>query len=486
MPDVSDGRSSDWPFSYTYTQLPAELWVRIDPEPVPAPTLAVWNDALAEALGIDPWAADEHTRAAVFSGRHLPPGAAPIAQAYAGHQFGHFNLLGDGRVVLLGEWLTPSGKRVDIQLKGSGRTPFSRRGDGRAALGPMLREFLVSEGMVSLGIPTTRSLAVVRTGETVWRERAHPGAVLTRVAQSHIRVGTFEWAARTEGRAETVRQLADYVIQRHFPDVANASTPYLALLQAVIARQAELVSQWLQVGFVHGVMNSDNMSIVGETLDYGPCAFMDVYHPETVFSSIDTGGRYAYANQPTMAVWNLARFAETLLPLLPPDGKETAQAALAAFNEQIQTHWLQGMGRKLGLRSLQVDDTTLIHDLLAEMAAQQADFTLTFRLLAHWLRGSAVFDPAWEGWLTRWRQRLLQQGEPLEAVAAAMDAVNPAVIPRNHHVEQVLIAAESGDLGPLYALWRALQKPFEETPENARWRQPPKPHERVTQTFCGT
>ncbi len=489
MPEATKGQSSDWPFQYTYTRLPADLWVRIDPEPAPAPSLVVWNERLAEGLGIDRWAGDGETQAAVFSGRELPPGARPIAQAYAGHQFGHFNLLGDGRAVLLGEWVTPTGERVDIQLKGSGRTPFSRRGDGRAALGPMLREFIVSEGMAALGIPTTRSLAVVRTGEPVLRERPLPGAALTRVAQSHIRVGTFEWAVRTRSSAETVRALADYVIQRHYPEVADAENPYLALLQAVIARQAVLVSQWLQVGFIHGVMNSDNMSIAGETIDYGPCAFMDVYHPDTVFSSIDSDGRYAYANQPTMALWNLTRFAETLLPLLAAEmeqAKVLAQDALGAFNDLIQRDWRHGMGRKLGLEAASPDDEALIHDLLTLMADQQADFTLTFRQLAHWLRGDVAFEPAWEGWLARWRQRLEQQGVPLEVIAAQMDGVNPAVIPRNHHVEQVLAAAEAGDLAPLHALWAALRDPWVETEENARWRQPPKPHERVTQTFCGT
>jgi len=471
-------------------ELPADLWVRIDPEPAPAPELVIWNTALAEALGIERWATDDVIRAAVFSGRQLPPGARPIAQAYAGHQFGHFNLLGDGRAVLLGEWLTPAGERVDIQLKGSGRTPFSRRGDGRAVLGPMLREFLISEAMAALGIPTTRSLAVVRTGETVWRERPLPGAVLTRVAQSHIRVGTFEWAARTPEAAAAVRALADYVIQRHYPEAAEADRPHLALLKAVIERQAVLVSRWLQVGFIHGVMNSDNMSIAGETLDYGPCAFMDAYHPDTVFSSIDTAGRYAYANQPAMALWNLTRFAETLLPLLDDDlqrARAQAQAALSGFNDLIQRHWLEGMGRKLGLEQVEpAHDATLIYDLLNLMAAERADFTLTFRRLARWLRQSTTFDGAWQAWLMRWRQRLSRQKTPLEVAAAAMDAVNPAVIPRNHRVEQVLAAAEAGDTAPLHELRTALRNPFVETVENERWRQPPAPHEQVRQTFCGT
>ena len=474
----------NWPLEYGYTTLPQPLWVRIDPVPVRAPHLMLFNDRLADALGLTPWLADID-RAEVFSGNRLPPGARPFAQAYAGHQFGHFNLLGDGRAVVLGEWRDPDGRLWDIQFKGSGRTPFSRQGDGRAALGPMLREYVISEAMHALGIPTTRSLAVVATGETVWRERPLPGAVLTRVAASHIRVGTFELAARLS--ADTVRALADYAIDRHYPACREADTPYLALLESVIARQAGLISRWLQVGFIHGVMNTDNMSIAGETIDYGPCAFMDTYHPDTVFSSIDTGGRYAFANQPTMGAWNLTRLAETLLPLLDTDAdraRTLAQTALESFGPQLEKHWLAGMADKLALPE---PDRALIYDLLTLMAETEQDYTLTFRRLAAWLRGDPSHglpdDARWQAWLRRWRTQLAR---PPEQAAADMDKANPAVIPRNHQVQRALDAAEAGDLAPLHALLDAVRQPFCDNASTRPFMAPPKPHERITQTFCGT
>ncbi len=470
-----------WPLAYTYTTLPTSLWARIDPVPVAAPALVQFNQPLAEALGLQPYLSD-YPLAQLFSGNRCPEGAQPFAQAYAGHQFGYFNVLGDGRAVLLGEWLTPEKQRIDIQFKGSGRTPFSRRGDGRAALAPMLREFLISEAMHALGIPTTRALAVVTTGEQVYRERPLPGAILTRVAASHIRVGTFELAARID--KPTLQALADYSLQRHYPEVAETEHPYLSFLLAAIKRQAKLISQWLQVGFIHGVMNTDNMSIAGETIDYGPCAFMDTYHPETVFSSIDTHGRYAFANQPSMGAWNLTRFAETLLPLLAPDLKQAqtlAQDALEKFGSTLETHWLAGMAQKLGLTQ---PDKPLIYELLTLMTETQKDYTLTFRDLAQWLRGqptSQNYDTeAWQHWLARWQ---VQQRFPPEQTASFMDTVNPAVIPRNHHVEQALQAAENGHITPFEQLLTAVRHPFNGTHP---YTQPPAPHERIYQTFCGT
>lgn len=473
----------NWPFDYTYTTLPQTLWVRIDPTPVRDPQLLAFNDALADTLGLSPWLGDVDP-AALFSGNWLPPGARPFAQAYAGHQFGHFALLGDGRALILGEWRTADGQRIDLQFKGSGRTPFSRRGDGRAAVGPMLREYLISEAMHALGIPTTRALAVVATGETVLRTRPLPGAVLTRVASSHIRVGTFELAARID--KATLQALADYTIQRHFPACTHAKRPYLALLETVIAHQARLISQWLQVGFIHGVMNTDNMSIAGETIDYGPCAFMDTYHPDTVFSSIDTEGRYAFANQPTIGAWNLTRFAETLLPLLDEQldtAKGLAQDALANFSPQLEQHWLEGMAAKLALNE---PDSTLIHDLLQLMADTQQDYTLTFRHLAQWLRSAEHAlpnTPPWQAWLTRWQAALSRPPKP---AAEAMDRINPAIIPRNHQVQRALDAAEGGDMTPFNALLDALRQPFCDNAATRPFMAAPKPHERILQTFCGT
>ncbi|HIQ39858.1 MAG TPA: YdiU family protein [Sulfurivirga caldicuralii] len=473
----------NWPFEYTYTQLPDTLWARVDPIPVRAPRLLIFNDALADTLGLSPWLEDVDL-AALFSGNWLPPGARPFAQAYAGHQFGHFALLGDGRALILGEWCTADGQHMDLQFKGSGRTPFSRRGDGRAAVGPMLREYLISEAMYALGIPTTRALAVVATGETVLRTRALPGAVLTRVASSHIRVGTFELAARIN--QTTLQALADYTIQRHFPACAHAKRPYLALLEAVIAHQARLISQWLHVGFIHGVMNTDNMSIAGETIDYGPCAFMDTYHPDTVFSSIDTAGRYAFANQPTMGIWNLTRFAETLLPLLderPDRAKALAQDALADFGRQLQQHWLEGMAAKLALSK---PDSTLIYDLLQHMADTQQDYTLTFRYLAQWLRQQTTPLPqtaSWQAWLQRWRNGLTV---PPYQAADLMDTVNPCIIPRNHQVQKALDAAEAGDMAPFNALLNALRQPFCDNAATRPFMAAPREDERIMQTFCGT
>jgi uncharacterized protein YdiU (UPF0061 family) len=486
-------------FENTYASLPERFYARLDPTPVAAPRLVRLNVALAERLGLDAGELTSPDSVRAFAGNLVPDGAAPVAAAYAGHQFGHFvPQLGDGRAVLLGEVVAPDGARFDIQLKGSGRTPYSRGGDGRAALGPVLREYIVSEAMAALGVPTTRALAAVTTGEGVRRETMLPGAVLTRVASSHIRVGTFQYfAARAD--TEAVRLLADHVIARHYPDAAMAENPYRALLDAVIARQASLVARWLLIGFIHGVMNTDNCSVSGETIDYGPCAFMDTYDPATVFSSIDQHGRYAYGNQPRIAVWNLARLAETLLPLLAEAedrAVEIAQEALAAFSPAFEAAYFGGLRRKIGLASEQEGDVARVNDLLKLMAENQADFTLTFRRLCDaaadpaadaLVRQLFADPPAFDSWAARWRWRLGEEaGEP-GAIRNAMRTVNPAYIPRNHLVEAALNAAiEHDDFAPFEELLEVLARPFEERPGFERYTQPPAPEERVLQTFCGT
>jgi serine/tyrosine/threonine adenylyltransferase len=475
-------------FDNSYARLPERFYARLDPTPVAEPRLVRLNVALAERLGLDPGALSGPAGASIFSGNQVPDWAAPIAAAYAGHQFGHFvPQLGDGRAVLLGEVVAPDGARFDIQLKGAGRTPFSRGGDGRAALGPVLREYIVSEAMAALGVPTTRALAAVTTGESVARETMLPGAVLTRVASSHIRVGTFQYFA-ARGDNEAVRLLADHVIARHYPHAAPAEDPYRALLDAVIARQASLVARWLLIGFIHGVMNTDNCSVAGETIDYGPCAFMDAYDPATVFSSIDQHGRYAYGNQPRIAVWNLARLAETLLPLLADDqdkGVEVAQEALAAFSPAFEAAYFGGLRRKIGLTTEHDGDVTLVNDLLKLMAENGADFTLTFRELCD---TAAVHLPsAFDSWAARWRWRLGEEAAEPAEIGAAMRAVNPVYIPRNHLVEAALNAAiERDDFSPFEQLLDVLATPFEERAGLERFTLPPQPEERVLQTFCGT
>ncbi len=372
-----------WNFDNSYVSLPQSLFTNYQPTPVRSPKLAILNDSLATSLGLNVQALQSEEGVATLAGNQVPDGAFPLAQAYAGHQFGHFTMLGDGRALLIGEHITPRGERVDIQLKGSGRTPYSRGGDGRAALGPMLREYMISEAMHALGIPTTRSLAVVTTGESVIRETALPGAILTRVAVSHIRVGTFQYASKW-GTAEDLRALADYTLQRHYPDADAAENRYLSLFQEVIKRQAELIAKWQLVGFIHGVMNTDNMAISGETIDYGPCAFMDTYDPATVFSSIDAQGRYAYGNQPQIAGWNLARFAEALLPLLHDQQEEAlklAEDAILEFPKLYESNWLAGMRAKLGIFNEEEQDEALIEDLLSLMQEHHADYTNTFRAL---------------------------------------------------------------------------------------------------------
>jgi uncharacterized protein YdiU (UPF0061 family) len=488
-----------FPFQNTYAALPANFFARVAPTPVASPRLIKLNRPLAIHLGLDPDRLDSPEGVEILAGKRVPDGADPIAMAYAGHQFGQFvPQLGDGRAILLGEVIDADGIRRDIQLKGSGPTPFSRRGDGRAALGPVLREYIVSEAMAALGIPTTRSLAAVMTGESVLRETPLPGAVLTRVASSHIRVGTFQYfAARSD--TEGVRRLADHVIARHYPHVANADRPYHALLEGVIARQAELVARWLLVGFIHGVMNTDNTSISGETIDYGPCAFMDHYDPAKVFSSIDEMGRYAYANQPRIALWNLTRLAECLLPLfsdVQDKAIEEAQAALGDFAERFNDAYKAGLRGKLGLFSERDGDQALAQDLLDAMAKNQADFTLTFRRLSEAVLGpehdgdvrQLFAEPAaYDEWAARWRQRLGEEPQDPAQRQAAMRSVNPAFIPRNHRIEAVIEAAVNrDDFAPFEELLAVLSKPYEDQPAYAGYADPPEPHQCVLQTFCGT
>ncbi|MFP4274332.1 MAG: protein adenylyltransferase SelO [Paracoccaceae bacterium] len=468
------------PFDNSYAALPEGFFARQAPTPVRAPRLLAFNRPLADLLGIR--ADDEEDLARVFAGNALPEGAAPLAQLYAGHQFGQFNpQLGDGRALLLGEVVGHDGLRRDIQLKGSGRTPFSRMGDGRAWLGPVLREYLVSEAMAALGIPTTRALAAVATGEPVLREDGPlPGAVLARVAASHIRVGTFQaFAARRDIAA--LRRLLDYTLARHYPEAEGPA----GLLDGVIEAQARLVADWMAVGFIHGVMNTDNCALSGETIDYGPCAFMDDYHPQTVFSSIDRMGRYAFGSQPQIVVWNMAQLASALVPLMPDQ-----EAAIARFTEavhampaRIEAEWLARFRAKLGLTRTEAGDAALIEDLLTLMAEQGADFTNTFRGLIDGTARAQFTDPAaFDTWQTRWRTRLAGEPDP----EARMRRANPSVIPRNHRVEQMIQAAVAGDMAPFERMMAVLAAPFEDQPEAAELKRPPAPDERVHATFCGT
>lgn len=467
---------------------------------VPAPTIIRVNDALAQELQIDPAALRSGEGAAILAGALAPEGATPLAQAYAGHQFGGFSpQLGDGRALLLGEVIDRHGGRRDIHLKGSGRTPFSRGGDGKAVLGPVLREYLMGEAMYALSIPTTRALAAVTTGEQIQREGPQPGAVLARVASSHLRVGTFQYFAAhggENGGEAKVRQLADYAIERHYPDLVTAASPYLELFRAVRERQAQLIAKWMSVGFIHGVMNTDNMAISGETIDYGPCAFMDAYNPKIVFSSIDTQGRYAYGNQPGIAQWNLARFAETLLPLIHPDTEEAvriATAELHVFAEQYMGYWLIELRRKLGLMTETEEDGELVNELLAIMAEQQVDFTKFFRRLAQAalhdlapVRALFAEPAAIEPWLARWQTRAQSEEiDPTER-AAAMNRSNPIYIPRNHKVEEALQAAVAGDLTKFERLLEVLSAPFTERHAFGEYAEPAPASFGAYVTYCGT
>lgn len=480
-----------WRFDNSYTRLPKTYFTSQNPTSVRSPKLIIFNEPLAESLGLNPQNLQGDEGVAIFAGNQIPDGASPLAQAYAGHQFGHFTMLGDGRALLLGEQITPQGERFDIQLKGSGRTPYSRRGDGRAALGPMLREYIISEAMRALGIPTSRSLAVVTTGESVIRETELPGAVLTRIAASHLRVGTFEYAARW-GTVEELQTLADYTINRHYPEIKDNENRYLLFLKKVIKRQASLIAKWQLVGFIHGVMNTDNVSISGETIDYGPCAFMNHYDPATVYSSIDSQGRYAYGNQPYIGGWNLARFAETLLPLLNSDEEQAvkiAQDAITEYTELYKKNWLSGMRQKLGIFNEETEDQSLIEDLLDLMKKYHVDYTNTFVALTFdRLEDSELFSSSeFAQWNERWKVRLDKQDESKANSKELMRNSNPAVIPRNHRVEEALDAAvENGDYSVMERLLSVLLNPFAHSPEQAEYANLPEPSSCRYQTFCGT
>lgn len=491
------------PFSNRYVELGESFYARTRPAKVADPALIKFNEALADALGLPTENLEATELAGIFSGNQVPQGAAPLAMAYAGHQFGHFSQqLGDGRAILLGEVQSPGGDYFDIHLKGSGPTFYSRGGDGRAALGPVLREYLVSEAMFRLGVPTTRALAAVMTGERVIREQFLPGGVITRVAKSFVRVGTFQYFA-ARGDVDAIRKLADYVIDRSYPRARDEANPYIALLEAVVDRQASLIAQWMQLGFIHGVMNTDNMSIAGETIDYGPCAFMDAYVHDQVFSSIDRSGRYAYNNQPSIGLWNLTRLAESLLPLLAGEtgaAVKIAQAILETYIKSYEKYWLAGMRRKLGLTAgiaTDDEDRELVEALLNAMADSGADFTLTFYYLSRSNLEHAVQEGSlgqlfrhstqFDAWIDRWCQRLASESREDAERQADMRTVNPVYIPRNHQVEAAIRAAEDqGDFSVFHALHEVLQYPYVEQQGRERYRLPPEPEQVVRQTFCGT
>ncbi|PKR76761.1 YdiU family protein [Halalkalibacillus sediminis] len=486
----NETKNVGWNFDNSYTELPKKFYASVNPTPVTSPKLIIFNSSLAKSLGLNDKTLQGLEGIETFAGNRIPEGASPLAQPYAGHQFGHFTMLGDGRAHLLGEQITPDGERYDIQLKGSGETPFSRSGDGRAVLGPMLREYIISEAMHALGIPSSRSLAVVSTGEKVIRETKKPGAILTRVAKSHIRVGTFQYAAQWRSEEE-LRELADYTINRHYPEVANDENPYLSLFKKVLDRQAKLLAQWQLVGFIHGVMNTDNMTISGESIDYGPCAFMNTYDRETVFSSIDVQGRYAFGNQPRIGEWNLARFAESLLSLFDEDqdkAVEIAQDALGEYPSLFGEYWMDGMRKKLGIFDEKKQDKELIETLLDLMEEYKADYTNTFlaltfdRLEDSPLHGKKEFSD----WYKKWQERLEGQKQSKDESKQLMKSNNPAVIPRNHRVEEALSAAERGDLDVMNQLLDVLRDPYAHTSTQAEYSKPPEPSSEPYRTFCGT
>ncbi len=483
------------PFDNSYARLPDRFYARLDPKPVPDANLIRLNEPLARHLNLDPANLASPDGVALLAGNDVADGSEPLAMAYAGQQFGNWSpQLGDGRALLLGEVIDRDGTRHDIQLKGSGPTPFSRMGDGRAWLGPVLREYIVSEAMAALGIPTTRALAAVSTGENVIREAAFPGAVLTRVATSHVRVGTFQYFAIRQD-TDGLKTLADYCIDRLYPKAREAPNRYAALLDYVVQAQAELVARWMNVGFIHGVMNTDNMTISGETIDYGPCAFMDDFSPGRVFSSIDEQGRYAYGNQPRIAQWNLVSLAQTFLPLLSDDNEAAvaeAQKIIDAFPDRYDQAFQAGLNAKLGLREIRDGDPELAQDLLAIMAQQSADFTNTFRALFHYdenrqdvqnhLKTSTELDD----WLNKWQSRLKAEGGALKDSKEIMRQANPAFIPRNHRIEEVIAAGLKNDFEPLSNLLDVLARPYEDQPENTVYADPPQPEQVVQATFCGT
>ncbi|MBU3142838.1 YdiU family protein [Clostridium sp. CF012] len=480
-----------WNLDNSYARLPKAFFNIIKPNPVCSPKLIIFNHSLSSSLGLNVNELQSNDGIAVLAGNQIPKGTLPLAQAYAGHQFGHFTMLGDGRAMLIGEHITPSGERFDIQLKGSGKTPYSRGGDGRAALGPMLREYIISEAMHALGIDTTRSLAVVITGETVIRETEQLGAIMTRVATSHLRVGTFQYASKW-GTALDLRTLADYTLQRHFPDALAGGNQYLFLLREVIKRQATLIAKWQLVGFIHGVMNTDNMAISGETIDYGPCAFMDSYDPKAVFSSIDIQGRYAYGNQPHIAEWNLARFAETLLPLLHVNQDQAvklAQEAIADFTKLYHINWLSGMRAKLGIFNEEMQDEALIEGLLSLMQKYHSDYTNTFLSLTFdtGLDMALFCTTEFVHWNELWQARLGRQKEPKASSHQLMRSSNPALIPRNHQVEAALEATvKQGDYSVMERLLDVLKDPYAHSPEQADYAKLPAISTRPYRTFCGT
>ncbi|KKJ78648.1 hypothetical protein WH95_00725 [Kiloniella litopenaei] len=501
------------PFDNSFSRLPEQFYTRQDPVPVAAPKLIKVNEDLATLMGIDPAELKSDDGVQMLAGNSVPDGSSPLAMVYAGHQFGGWSpRLGDGRAILLGETLGTDGVRRDIHLKGSGRTPYSRGGDGRAWLGPVLREYIISEAMAALNIPTTRALAAVETGNKVLREEGPlPGAIITRVAQSHIRVGTFQYHY-SRGDQDALRTLANYVIDRHYPDAKQAQNPYRALIEMVMDRQARLIAKWMQVGFIHGVMNTDNMSVAGETIDFGPCAFMDTYHPGTVFSSIDHAGRYAWAKQPGIAHWNLSQFAQSLLPTLHEEAQVAVgigQETIDEFQDIFSGYYFEGFGKKLGLTTLQHGDPDFIGDTLKLLSDNEVDFTLFFRHLTGFARSdmgqdqdtpkqeqaqdhkqkmqNLFKDPeAFNNWLSQWQTRQDQEKASPKERLEIMRKSNPIYIPRNHQVEAMIQAAVSGDYGPFEQLHSVLSDPFTEQPDNARYEEPPKPEEVVHATFCGT
>ena len=479
-----------WNFDNTYSKLPESFISKISPIPVKSPELTIFNYNLAEKLGLNFSSTEKNDLSKLFSGNLLPEGSKSIAQAYAGHQFGHFTMLGDGRAVLMGEHVSKNNERFDIQFKGSGQTPFSRNGDGRAALGPMLREYIISEAMHSLNVPTTRSLAVVKTGEDVVRENILQGAILTRVASSHLRVGTFQYVAMRNNESE-LRTLVDYTINRHYPNIKKSKNKAIDLLKVLIELQIDLVVNWMRVGFIHGVMNTDNMSISGETIDYGPCAFMDTYDPQTVFSSIDESGRYAYFNQPSITKWNLARFAECLISLIDPKKEkaiEIATKTINSFDKSYETKWINMMRDKLGLFGQDQKDQVLIIDLLTWMHKNKADYTNTFCFLMdeNFQHNKIYKDENFLTWKERWKERLKLNNNTPEKYLSLMKSVNPLVIPRNHKVEEVLESANNNDLSPLKKLIKVLEKPYEKTKENIDYQSPAPASDKKYKTFCGT
>jgi len=479
-----------WHFDNTYSRLPKEMSSELNPIPVKNPKLTIFNHSFSKELGLDVSSLNNSQIASIFSGNLLPKKSKCIAQAYAGHQFGYFTILGDGRAILIGEHLLKNNKRFDIQFKGSGKTPYSRNADGRAALGPMLREYIVSEAMHGLDIPTTRSLAVVKTGENVIRETPLPGAILTRVASSHIRVGTFQYLTATNDE-KNLKILFDYTIDRHYPEIKDSKTPAIDLLKTIIEKQTKLVVDWMRVGFIHGVMNTDNMAVSGETIDYGPCAFMDTYDPETVFSSIDHDGRYAYFNQPGITKWNLARFAETLLPLIDKNKDKAIKIAteiINNFDEIYKKNWLEMMKKKLGLIGEKNNDEKLINNLLSLLHGQKADYTNIFcSLMNEDVQNDKIFNnKEFVDWHKEWKERLSKNNNSTKESLKLMRSVNPIVIPRNHKVEEVLEAANKDDLNPLHDFLKVLEKPYENQLKTKNYQSPPPPSEEKYQTFCGT